>query len=79
VLACYVMARCFDVSVLPSIIGVQWSIILFGPLAFLLIVYQAFWINPGIAVVYAGRMFLQLARRSDVSRRAIGATMKGVA
>ena len=52
-LACYVMARCFDVPVLPSIIGAQLSIILFGPLAFLLTVYQVFWINPGIAVVYA--------------------------
>jgi hypothetical protein len=55
-LACYVMARCFDVPVLPSIIGAQLSIILFGPLAFLLTVYQVFWINPGIAVVYAPQL-----------------------
>ena len=52
-LACYIMARCFDVPVLPSIIGAQLTAILFGPLAFLLIVYQVFWVNPGIAVVYA--------------------------
>ena len=52
-LACYLMARCFDVPVLPSLIGAQLSIILFGPLAYMLVFYQVFWINPGIAVVYA--------------------------
>src|SRR5262249_2138282 len=52
-LACYVMARCFDVPALPSIVAAQLSIILFGPLAYLLVLYQVFWINPGIAVVYA--------------------------
>src|SRR5262249_12033257 len=31
----------------------QLSIILFGPLANMLVLYQVFWINPGIAVVYA--------------------------
>jgi hypothetical protein len=55
-LACYVMARCFDVPVLPSIIAAQLSIILFGPLAYLLLTYQVFWINPGIAVVYAPQL-----------------------
>jgi hypothetical protein len=53
VLACYVMARCFDVPVLPSIVAAQLCIILFGPLANMLVFYQVFWINPGIAVVYA--------------------------
>src|SRR5262245_28217786 len=52
-LTCYVMARCFDVPVLPSIVAAQLSIILFGPLANMLVLYQVFWINPGIAVVYA--------------------------
>src|SRR5215831_7328751 len=52
-LACYVMARCFDMPVLPSIVAAQLSIILFGPLANMLVFYQVFWINPGIAVVYA--------------------------
>ena len=55
-LACYIMARCFDVPVLPSIIAAQLSIILFGPLAYLLLTYQVFWINPGIAVVYAPQL-----------------------
>jgi hypothetical protein len=52
-LACYVMARCFDVPVLPSIVAAQLSIILFGPLANMLVFYQVFWINPGTAIVYA--------------------------
>ena len=55
-LACYIMARCFDVPVLPSIVAAQLSIILFGPLAYLLVFYQVFWINPGIAVVYAPQL-----------------------
>jgi hypothetical protein len=52
-LACYVMARCFDMPVLPSIVAAQLSIILFGPLAYMLVFYQVFWINPGTAIVYA--------------------------
>jgi hypothetical protein len=55
-LACYIMARCFDVPVLPSIVAAQLSIILFGPLAYLLLTYQVFWINPGIAVLYAPQL-----------------------
>src|SRR5215510_14817326 len=51
--ACYLMARCVDVPVLPSLVAAQLSIILFGPLANMLVLYQVFWINPGIAVVYA--------------------------
>ena len=52
-LACYIMARCFDLPMLPSIIAAQLSIILFAPVALVLGVYIVFWINPGIAVVYA--------------------------
>ena len=52
-LACYIMARCFDLPVLPSIVAAQLSIILFAPVALVLGVYIVFWINPGIAVVYA--------------------------
>jgi hypothetical protein len=50
------MARCFDVPVLPSIVAAQLSIILFGPLAYIFVFYQVFWINPGIAVVYAPQL-----------------------
>jgi hypothetical protein len=54
--ACYLLARCFDVPALPSIVAAQLSIILFGPLAYMLVFYQVFWINPGIAVVYAPQL-----------------------
>jgi hypothetical protein len=54
--ASYIMARCFDLPVLPSIMAAQLSIVLFGPLAYLLIFYQVFWINPGFAVVYAPQL-----------------------
>jgi hypothetical protein len=50
---CYVMARCFDIPILPSIMAAQAVIILFGPLVRLLLFYQVFWINPGTVVVYA--------------------------
>jgi len=71
-LACYLMARCFDVPVVPSIVAAQLSIILFGPLANMLVFYQVFWINPGIAVVYAPHLValgiigrLELGRMRD--------------
>jgi hypothetical protein len=49
-LGCYVMARCFDVPVLPSILAAQLVIVLFGPLVrIILLFYQVFWINPGTA------------------------------
>jgi hypothetical protein len=51
--ACYVMAPCFDMPVLPSIVAAQLCIILFGPLGYMLVFHQVFWINPGTAVVYA--------------------------
>jgi hypothetical protein len=57
-LACYAMARCFDVPVLPSIVAAQLSIILFGPLAYMFVFYQVFWINPGTAVVYAAPLMV---------------------
>jgi hypothetical protein len=68
-LACYIMARCFDVPVLPSIVAAQLSIVLFGPFAYLLIFYQVFWINPGIAVVYAPQLVaLGIIARLEPSR-----------
>jgi hypothetical protein len=54
--ACYVLARCFDVSVLPSIVGAQLVIILFGPLVRILVFFQIFWIGPATAVVYAAQL-----------------------
>jgi hypothetical protein len=55
-LACYVMARCFDVPVLPSIVAAQLCTLLFVPIGFLLGFTAVFYINPGLAVVYAPHM-----------------------
>jgi hypothetical protein len=56
-LGCYIMARCFDLPVLPSIVAAQLVIVLFGPLVrIILLFYQVFWINPGNAVVYASQL-----------------------
>ena len=65
-LACYAMARCFDVPRLPSIAAAQLSLMLFGPAALALgfaVVYVSI---PGLAVVYAPHMlaFGLLARLS---------------
>jgi hypothetical protein len=65
-LACYAMARCFEVPRLPSIAAAQLSLMLFGPAALALgfaVVYVSI---PGLAVVYAPHMlaFGLLARLS---------------
>jgi hypothetical protein len=65
-LACYAMARCFDVPRLPSIAAAQLSLLLFAPAALALgfaVVYVSI---PGLAVVYAPHMlaFGLLARLS---------------
>ena len=65
-LACYGMARCFDVPRLPSIAAAQLSLMLFGSAALALgfaVVYVSI---PGLAVVYAPHMlaFGLLARLS---------------
>src|SRR5262245_6412680 len=54
--AVYVMARCFDVAILPSILAAQACIALFAPA--LLVVYMPtnFCLTPGDAVVYAPYM-----------------------
>src|SRR5215813_1427718 len=51
--ACYVMARCFDLSPLPSIIAAQLSLVLFGPLGPLLTFTASFILLTGMAGVYA--------------------------
>jgi hypothetical protein len=51
--ACYVMARCFDLSPLPSIIAAQLSLALFGPLGPLLTFTASFILLTGMAAVYA--------------------------
>jgi hypothetical protein len=51
---CYIMARCFEVPVLPSIIAAQLVIVLLPPLVRVTgTFYQMLWLDPGIATVYA--------------------------
>src|SRR3984893_12160346 len=65
-LACYAMARCFDVPRLPSIAAAQLSLMLFGPAALALVFAVVYVSIPGLAVVYAPHMlaFGLLARLS---------------
>src|SRR6516162_7228618 len=51
--ACYLMARLFDLPRLPSIITAQLSVMLFGPAARALAFSVVFVSIPGLAVVYA--------------------------
>jgi hypothetical protein len=65
-LACYAMARCFDIPRLPSIAAAQLSLMLFGPAALALgftVVYVSI---PGLAIVYTPHVlaFGLLARLS---------------
>jgi hypothetical protein len=55
-LACYLMARCFDVPVLPSILAAQSTIVLFAPALLFLHTPTVFCLTPGNAVVYAPHM-----------------------
>jgi hypothetical protein len=54
--ACYAMARCFDLPALPSMIAAQFSILLFAPAVLIFEFLSSFFINPGVAVVYAPHM-----------------------
>jgi hypothetical protein len=51
--ACYLMARLFDLPRLPSIIAAQLSIMLFAPAARALALSAVFVSIPGLAIVYA--------------------------
>jgi len=52
-LACYLMARLFDLPRLPSIIAAQLTIMLFAPAARALAFSAVFVSIPGLAIVYA--------------------------
>ena len=54
--AVYVMARCFDVAVLPSALAAQASIVLFAPALLVVLAPTNFSITPADAVVYAPYM-----------------------
>jgi hypothetical protein len=55
-IAVYVMARCFDLPVVPSAVAAQSCIVLFGPLVLLASATTVFALEPGFAVVYAPLM-----------------------
>jgi hypothetical protein len=80
VIGSYIMARCFDVPVLPSAVAAQLSIFLFAPA--LLIVYMPtnFCLTPGDAVVYAPYMIALglLGRLEPGSWRIFGLTAAGI-
>src|SRR5262245_15997872 len=52
-IACYLMARCYDVPRLPSIVAAQLCVILFGPAVLALEFAGVFAVNPGLSIVYA--------------------------
>ena len=54
--ACYLMARCFDVPIVPSVIAAQLSIVIFAPLLFIFELSTVFSLMVGNAVVYAPYM-----------------------
>ena len=53
VVACYVMARCFDMPVVPSAISAQLCIVLFAPALLLVYMPTNFCLTPADAVIYA--------------------------
>jgi len=56
VASCYVMARCFDLPPLPSVIAAQLCLVWFGPIAPFLGFTAHFVLLPGLAAVYAPYM-----------------------
>ena len=80
VIAGYIMARCFDVPVVPSAIGAQLSILVFAPTSFMFELAAVFCIMVGNAVVYAPHMIALglLARLDPGSWRRFGFTTAGI-
>src|SRR5258708_22487465 len=67
--SCYVMARCFDLPPLPSVIAAQLCLVWFGPIAPLLGFTSNFVLLPGLAAVYAPYMLaLGLLARLEPGR-----------
>jgi hypothetical protein len=79
-LACYVMARCFDVPIVPSAIAAQLTIVLFAPSVFLLQLSTVFSLMVGNAVVYAPYMIAigLLARLESGSLRSFVLIAAGI-
>src|SRR5260370_5117706 len=67
--SCYVMARCFDLPPLPSVIAAQLCLAWFGPIRPLLGFTSNFVLLPGLAAVYAPYMLaLGLLARLEPGR-----------
>jgi hypothetical protein len=67
--SCYVMARCFDLPPLPSIIAAQLCLVWLGPIGPLLSFTSNFILLPGLAAVYAPYMLaLGLLARIEPGR-----------
>jgi hypothetical protein len=80
-IGCYVMARCFDVPVVPSLLAAQASIALFAPSAMFLQLSTVFCLTVGHAVVYAPYMIALglLGRLEPGSWRAFAIITVGIA
>jgi hypothetical protein len=78
--ACYVMVRCFDVPMLPSVVAAQLCIVLFAPIIFVLKLATVFSLMVGNAVVYAPHMVALglLARLEPGSWRRFGLITAGI-
>jgi hypothetical protein len=78
--ACYAMARCFDLAVLPSVVAAQLCIVLFAPALLLVHTPTNFCFAPGSAVVYAPYMIALglLVRLEPGSWRAFGLNTAGI-
>jgi hypothetical protein len=78
--AAYVMARCFDVPILASLIAAQSSIVLFAPAVLILQLPTVFCLTPGNAVVYAPHMAALglLGRLEPGSWRSFGLITTGI-
>jgi hypothetical protein len=78
--AAYVMARCFDVPILASLIAAQFSIVLFAPAVLILQLPTVFCLTPGNAVGYAPHMIALglLGRLEPGSWRSFGLITAGI-
>jgi hypothetical protein len=80
VTACYAMARCFQLAVLPSVVAAQLCIALFAPALLLVHTPTNFCFAPGSAVVYAPYMIALglLIRLEPGSWSAFGLNTAGI-
>ena len=73
-IACYIMARCFDLPIVASALAAQLCIVLFAPTVLYLQLLTVFCLTPGNAIAYAPHMIALglLARLEPGSWRTFG-------